>query len=183
MRCFVAVDLPPETKRKLGRLIQELRKHFGDLKWVEPENLHITLKFLGEVPEAKLQAVERTLTETVRGFGPFTLRLGELGYFGSERDLRVLWLAVEEGVDPLKELAERVEAAMERIGFAREKRAFQAHLTLARARRGRRTPFRPRTVPSELQRQKIPVREVILFQSILRPEGPIYRKLRAFSLQ
>ena len=184
LRLFVACELPDEVHRALGRLQDDLRRAgAGRLRWVRPESIHITLKFLGGVEESKGGAVTAALEAAIV---PFELRLGlsKLGGFGG-RQLRVVWVGLDGDLEGLSELAGRVEAALEPLAFPRERRPFAAHVTLARV---------PEQLPAELRRAlpellgqyrppplpSMMLREVALVRSVLGPGGSRYHRLAVF---
>ncbi len=153
------------------------------LRWVRPEGVHITLKFLGDVDEPRVDELSRSLAEAIE---PFELRVrpGALGGFGGDR-LRVVWVGLEGDIEALAALAGRVEAALEPLGFPKERRAFAAHLTLARVPDGASIAER-RQLASLIERYSSPampsmtVTEVALIQSTLRPGGSVYTRLATF---
>jgi 2'-5' RNA ligase len=186
LRLFVACALPDEMRRALGRIQDDLRSALGGgrLRWVRPEAIHVTLKFLGEVEESRVDEIASALATAVE---PFELRLsasGGLGGFGGAR-LRVVWVGLEGDVEGLASLAGRVETALAPLGFPSERRPFAAHLTLARV---------PDQVPSAERRQlaslveryRLPpppsmvLTEVHLMRSILGPGGAVYHRLASF---
>ncbi len=182
LRLFVAVELPANVRKRLADVASELRgMGLERLRWVKPENIHITLKFLGETPAERRPEIEDALRAAADGVASHELTLGELGKFGGRRNPRVLWVDVRGDVDALKALQKRVDEEIAPLGFPRDERPFAAHLTLAR-------------VPQELAKQvarplseaieavkvseaAIPVREVVLMSSDLRPDGPVYTRL------
>lgn len=186
LRLFVAIELGAEVCRALGALQRELRNRGLDrLRWVRPEGIHLTLKFLGETPADRLPAIEAALEPAVAGVPPHELFLGRLGTFGG-RNPRVVWVSVEGKVEPLKRLHEQVEAAMGELGFPPEDREFRPHLTLARVR-----PEGARQVARALVEAvgsvavpaiPIVVRELSLMQSRLGPGGAVYTRLNAYPL-
>jgi len=183
LRLFVAVDLSDEAKRALSGLLSRLKGLDSGVRWVAPENLHVTLKFLGNVEEGKVEAIRGALSGALSGFKPFAIRLKGLGAFPSAKRPRVVWMGVEEGNEELSALARAVEVALERLGFPREGREFVAHVTLGRVKSrasGGLLRFleRPEGIPEVRQE----VREVVLMRSVLRPEGPEYTPLFKFPL-
>jgi 2'-5' RNA ligase len=183
MRLFVAVNLPEEIKNRLGAVQEQLRGAQADVSWVRPGNVHLTLKFLGEVEETRLERVGAALTEAVRGHAPFAFELAGLGSFGG-RSPRVVWVGVGRGAEALTRLAEGVETAMGTLGFAREKRGFTAHLTLGRVRSPRNAE-RLLAALAEWRRERFgeaAVEQVDLMESQLDPRGSIYTVRRSFPL-
>ena len=181
MRCFIAVEIPQSVRKKLWRILEPKTKAFPNLKWVKPKNWHITLKFLGEIGERDVENVKETLQVISKEFEPFEVSFGDFGTFPPRGSLRVFWIGLKDGATTIARLAEMVENRLARIGFPREERKFTPHLTLARARKGRSSNVTLEDL--ELDTVDIPkftFKEMILFESNLRPEGPIYTKLKEF---
>ncbi len=184
LRLFVAVNLSDECKARLGELLARLKRLDSSVKWVPPENLHITLKFLGEVPEGKAEGIKSALEEISRQVAPFEIVIGGLGRFPEKGKARVIWVGVKEGEKELARLAGMVEEAMVKLGFPKERREFVGHITLGRAKAppsGALMRFlqHPEGVPEERQE----VREVALMRSLLHPEGARYILLASFPLR
>ena len=189
VRSFVAIERPAGLKRALGELAARL-KAAGPVpvKWVEPAAIHLTLKFLGNIPVGRIDEVVRALETAAAGVPPFSLRVGELGVFPNVSRCRVAWVGLEGDLDTLSKLQQNVENQLTQLGFARESRAFTPHLTLARVR--------DRALPAERQRfgeaftktslgaeSVIEVREVSLMKSQLTPAGAIYSRLGSITLR
>jgi 2'-5' RNA ligase len=138
------------------------------VKWVKKENLHITLKFLGETD--KKLAIEGKIKEVEGNFYPFKVSLKGVGAFPSEKRAKILWVGLDEGVKPLSELFSTVEEKVYALGFEKETRKFNPHITFARIKKGKYS------LPENLDFSfdPFPVKEITLFQSILTPKGPIY---------
>jgi RNA 2',3'-cyclic 3'-phosphodiesterase len=187
LRLFVAIELPGEVREALSRLQHDLqRRGLEKLRWVRPEGIHLTLKFLGATPAQKVPAIEESLAETVEGERLHELTLGELGTFGGSRP-RVLWLDLRGDLDAAFTLQERVEKAMNGLGYEREARGWSPHLTLARVR-PELARDAAKALPAALDGVRapigaIPVREVSLMRSTLRPSGAVYERIAAFSLR
>jgi len=186
LRLFVACELPPAVRDALGRLQDELRaRGAGRLRWVRPEGIHLTLKFLGEVPAARREAVENALAGAV--VSPFALdvRLGSLGGFGGRQRLRVIWVGLEGDVEGLAELAALIEEALGPLGFPREGRPFAPHLTLARVPDDAGIQERSRLAdlleafPSP-PLPSMTLTAVNLMQSFLQPTGARYQCLAVY---
>ena len=187
MRCFVAIDLPPEIKAEIGRQQAALRAALAqassrDLKinWTRPDGIHLTLKFLGETDRAS------QVIEALQGVGPFekfSVEVKGFGFFPDARRPRVLWTGIE-APPALAGLAGQVEAAMERLGFAPEQRAFAPHLTLARFKSPRSEPAIEAFIKQhgELSLGRFEVSEFFLFESKLSPRGAEYRKVARFEM-
>lgn len=133
VRSFIALELNDEVRGKLTELLHQLHRTGAAVKWVEPENLHLTLKFLGEVPEAQIANIAETLRAIAQTIKPFAFTVRGVGGFPDLRRPRVLWVGVE-AVPPLIQLQRLVEQGMEKLGFAPEGRAFHPHITLGRVK-------------------------------------------------
>jgi len=186
LRLFVACELPPALRDALGHVQEELRtRGAGRLRWVRPEGIHLTLKFLGEVPAAKREAVENALAAAI--VSPFALdvSLGSLGGFGGRQRLRVVWVGLEGDVEGLVRLAVLVEEALGPLGFPRERRPFAPHLTLARVpddvgpQEKSRLADLLETFPSP-SLPSMTLTAVSLMQSFLQPTGARYQCLAVY---
>jgi len=180
MRAFVAIDLPDSIHAALGRQQATFRAACPDARWTNPEGIHLTLKFLGEISEEQVTRVSEALA-TLGPFEKFSIEVKGFGFFPDARRPRVFWTGL---VAPpaLGQLAKRVQASMEKLGFAREDRPFTPHLTLARFKIPRPQP----TLQVFLQPQggtalgQFEVSEFFLFESRLSPHGAEYRKVARF---
>jgi 2'-5' RNA ligase len=178
VRTFVAVFPPPEVRRK--SLISARRLRPDDrVRWARPENVHLTLKFLGEVREEAIEGLCAALGEVCAGHAPFGVTLAGLGAFPSARRARILWADVGAGSDRLRSLAAGIDSAFAPLGFEREKRPYVPHLTLGRVR-GRPTSV---DLPSDTEELEFVVRDVKLMESSLSTEGATYRTLETFALE
>ncbi len=187
LRLFVAVDLPEDVREALDRLQSDLRqRELSGLRWVRPEGVHLTLKFLGETPAGNVPAIEGALATALSGTEPFRLALGAPGTFGGRRGPRVVWLDITGDVQRLRGLQAAVVGAMVGVGFAPEERQYSPHLTLARVPQ----PPRPGTAERVSQaleaveppRAEFEVREIVLIRSRLQPGGAVYERLAGFPL-
>jgi 2'-5' RNA ligase len=176
MRSFIAIDVesPP-----LRALLEELRAVGGGVRTVAPENLHITLRFLGEIEEGRAGDVGGAMEEVCRSLSPFPLSFQGVGVFPGLKRIRVVWVGVQEGKERLLALQGALEEALQGLGFPREKR-FHPHLTLGRVKSPRDTEElrrfveERRTAEYGVQR----VERVLLKKSVLTPQGPLYSDLR-----
>lgn len=132
MRAFIALNLPKKERQRIHRAARLLREAELPVRWVDPDNLHVTLKFLGEVRPDRVETVEETLTRVAQGTAPFPLTLSGFGAFPTIRRPRVIWLGVEASPE-LRCLKQDLEWALSDCGFDAETRAFHPHLTLGRA--------------------------------------------------
>jgi len=180
MRAFIAIDLPESIRAALRQKQALFRSFSPEARWTHAEGIHLTLKFLGEIPDRKVREVCESLKNLDR-FESFAIGLKGYGFFPDARRPRVFWVGVEAPPN-LKNLAEQVEEAMARIGFAREERAFKPHLTLARFRVPQAQPALHEflTQQGEEGLGNFEVSEFFLFESKLSPQGAEYRKVERF---
>jgi 2'-5' RNA ligase len=180
MRLFVAIDLGEELIDKLVSVQKKIGSRDYDLKLVEPENLHLTLKFLGEVDESRLGQVERLVSESLKGTHPFTLSLQGLGYFGSGSFMKVVWVGVYSGKDEFVRLTRSLESSLSAI--RREEREPSPHLTIARVKSGSQALAHEILSMKDVKLGEVGVKEIKLKQSVLTPQGPIYSDVKTFIL-
>lgn len=184
IRIFVAVNLAPGLKETLAQVQERLKAARADVTWVRPENLHLTLKFLGQVEETRLAAVGEAVAAAARGYGSFRLVLGGLGAFPQPRAARVVWIGMSEGAQALAALQARVEGGLESLGFPREERPFTAHLTLGRVRGPRhreQLAVALTSMPTEPLGEMV-LHRIELMKSDLGPGGARYSVLQSFPL-
>jgi 2'-5' RNA ligase len=176
MRLFVAVDMDEKIRENLSPLLVQLSRLKG-LKAVERENLHITLMFLGEVPEAKLKDIQSALSQVE--FEPFKITLKGIDRFPNRGDPRVLWVGIDEGRDKMIRLAEDVYLALKKLGYERDK-SFEAHVTVARVKN--RIPELQKYLDDfkDADFGEMFVKDFRLKQSILKPSGPVYKDVYVF---
>ncbi len=188
LRSFIAIELTDEVKRRLRELQAQFKAgSSAPVKWVEPNNIHLTLKFLGNVAADRIDEIAAAMTEAVRGTSPFKLEVTELGVFPNPRRVQIVWVGLGGEVEKLANLQQRIESSLKKLGFPPENRRFTPHLTLAR--------LRDRTTPQERERlgqliaeteletaQSFVVDSVKLMKSQLTPEGPIYTCLSSAAL-
>ena len=186
-RLFVAVELDGHVRQALDRLQHDLQRHrLAGLRWVRPEGIHLTLKFLGETPRDRVAGITGALAGCTAGIPPHRLSLGKIGTFGSRGAPRVLWVDLDGDLGPLLRLQEQVDRALVPLGFPPEGRRFSPHLTLARVRpeeaREVAVPLADAAGAVSPPAATIEVREVALMQSKLGPGGAVYTQLEAFPL-
>jgi 2'-5' RNA ligase len=191
MRLFVAIDIDPQIRAAIAQFVEGVRGFAPDVRWVSPESLHITLKFIGEW--RRLDELKAALA-AVPG-EPVQISFGGTGFFPTAKSPRVFWIGIEAPAQ-LEQLARRIDEATSKLGIEPEKRAFTPHLTLARSGSGRphRTSGdRANSLFQRLQKRldtmpppcfgTMTAREFFLFESKLSPKGAQYTKLERFSLE
>jgi len=180
VRTFAAVELTPAIRAAAIDLIETLRDAPADAKWVEEHNLHVTLKFLGDVRAAEIARVCSAVQKGVSGVDPFDLEIRGAGAFPNAGRPRTVWLGAGEGEDEMVALHDAVEAPLAKLGFRREHRRFHPHVTLGRVRRGGPglAELGRRLVDSaEFSAGVVRVTEVVVFSSELTRTGPVYEVL------
>lgn len=180
MRLFVALEIPSAVRESLATLLASLRAITKEPRWVRVQNLHVTLKFLGEVDEGKLAAVRSALGE-VRSEQAVNLEFRGLGFFPNEKHPRVFWAGMKASPN-LKTLAGDIEGAMEKLEISREKREFSPHLTLARFERLRLPEALCKAIAENAQHKfgTLRTNEFHLIQSKLKPSGAEYTTVATF---
>ena len=184
IRAFIAIDIDPQVRENITRAIDQLRSRVLEVRWIAPANFHLTLKFLGDIEQTQIEAIGAALEERLRPFPRFTINAKGLGVFPDLRRPRIMWIGLAG--NELTTLAAQVELALLPLGFAPEKRNFTPHLTIGR---WRQTDRPSKTLGQELESLKdyqfgaSNVDEVILFQSVLKPEGAIYTRAKAVTLR
>ncbi len=178
MRLFIAISLNSQLQQELTELQEKFRALKG-IRWVKPQNIHLTLNFLGEVDEQRIPLIKEAMQRAVPGTSPFLISFGGLGVFPNLKAPRVIWL----GLSPEKEvivLQQKLEKELAKIGFSVEKRKFHPHLTLGRVKRGfiKKIGEEGDTSLSS----KLRVDKIGLIQSKLTPEGPIYSVVYGINL-
>lgn len=185
MRAFIGIDLPEAVRESLGALQRELAESHADVKWVEPANLHITLKFLGEISEEQRREVEALLKRLAAQTPRFLVSLEGVGAFPSIRAPRVVWVGISQGSNAVTGLAESIERESAALGFQREEREFAPHLTLGRVRSGRQRRELTQRLET-LTWTPLPAwsaSTVTLYQSVLSAAGPRYSVLAEVPLR
>ena len=188
MRTFIAIELPKQIKEQLAELEEQLKETSADVKWVQPENIHLTLKFLGEIDEEKTQKITGIMTAVAKDNPAFTINISSLGAFPKIEYPRVIWVGVDKGDKETKEIAHNLEEKIEKLGIPKEERAFSSHITLGRVRSptnrgGLVQKLRELTAAVTEKSMEFPVAGITLFKSTLQPAGPIYEALKTASLK
>lgn len=185
IRTFIAIELNEETHSELSSLLSALKESDADVKWVAPEAIHLTLKFLGYIDEAKVKEVQEILSEVVKNFKPFALSLKEIGAFPKLDYPRVIWAGVDEGKDEAELIAKELEDKLEKIGIPREDRELHPHLTLGRVKSQKNKDKLKSIIETTKfeSSSKVNVDHLTLFKSQLTAKGPIYTPLFIAKMQ
>jgi 2'-5' RNA ligase len=190
IRSFVAIELSDQLKTELGQVQESLKsKGVADqVRWVKPEGIHLTLKFLGNVPADSVKEISLAMDQASRGIAPFSINLGGLGCFPATSRPNVVWIGVEGDTAALVELHGNIEASLSLLGYPEERREYTPHLTLARVHRRVGSTDR-RRLGSLIDTHRIEplsgmrVCEVSLMRSQLSPSGARYSRLAVAPLE
>lgn len=189
MRTFIALELPAEIKNTLILLQEQLKKCNADLKWVKPVNIHLTLKFLGEIDASLLDPVTAILKEVAQDTPAFSVRLSSVGAFPNLHYPKVIWAGLHQGGQETQAIATELEQRLEKIGIPRETKAFSSHITLARVHSNLRKEGLAETIQNltkdlslSLPQETCKISKIILFRSTLTPQGPLYEALATVNL-
>ncbi|NPA49541.1 MAG: RNA 2',3'-cyclic phosphodiesterase [Thermodesulfobacteria bacterium] len=184
-RLFLAISLPVDIRERLAGIQKELAKTGADVRWVRPEGIHLTLKFLGEVPENLIDKIAEAAQEAVRESGLKALHLGVkgLGSFPPHRAPRVIWTGLSGDLKELALLQRLLEEKLAHLGFEPEKRPFVPHLTLGRVKSTRKKEALLKEISLRREEEIVPERhfvvsEIVLYRSTLHPRGAIYTPVR-----
>ena len=186
IRTFVAVDVNESVRRRATRLIEQLAANAGNVKWVEPQNMHLTLQFLGEVPQTDVHEVCLAVQRAVVGCVPFAMSLLGAGAFPHAGRPSTIWIGVDQGAQQLKTIQRRIQQALKPLGFPPERRAYHPHLTIGRIRRGRVSGG---SLLAQVLRDqqsfdagRSTVDQVIVYASYLEHTGPSYQAMSRIGL-
>jgi len=188
IRAFIAIELPAELRQELARLQAELKADNRlRIKWVNPDGIHLTLKFLGNIPVSDTDRITQAMTDAARQITPFYLKTETLGAFPNLKRVQVVWVGLGGETDKLKQLQQLIETNLTQLGFAAEQRQFKPHLTLARLGR--------EVSPAEHQHlgeiiastrfemgERMKVGSINLIRSQLTREGAVYSRISSAEL-
>jgi 2'-5' RNA ligase len=180
IRTFIAVDLPASIISLLEKVQQELKPLRLGARWVRPENIHLTIRFLGDIDPGDIDKIGGAMSEAAEQFASITLAVGGVGVFPGIKRPRVIWVGLGGQIQLLMELQRKLEDNLETIGFPKEKRPFKGHLTLGRIK----AAVNPNTIRQIIQEyadlgsQEFTAERIILYKSDLRPSGAVYTQLQ-----
>jgi 2'-5' RNA ligase len=175
IRTFICIEIPESVKDRIAELQRHLRQIDSRVSWTKPSNIHLTLKFLGDVDPPRIERVRQAAERSAISISPFEIEVGGAGCFPSPRAPRVLWVGLATIPDSLKQIHERLEEELSREGFPRESKRFSPHLTIGRVR----DPRNGSRLAEELQArgfesENFQARELIVMKSELKPSGSVY---------
>jgi 2'-5' RNA ligase len=177
LRLFIAFELPDEVRAAIAEYVHPLRNLPGRVSWVKPDNIHLTLKFLGDTPEKKIDGISGVLREAARDVQPILAKISGSGVFPNERRPRVLWIGIEESTGALQKLATTIDHRMHDFGFKKEDRSFSPHLTIGRVREGNVDKIVSAMRERPFTAHEVEWNEITLMQSELLPGGSVYTPL------
>lgn len=186
MRAFIAIPLPEKLCKEIELLQKDLSASGTDVKWVKPFNIHLTLKFLGDVDENQLEPIKAGISDAAGSRACFLISVSGIGAFPQPARPKVIWAGIDTGKEECRRLHKDIDASMEELGFKSEGRAFSAHLTLGRVRSGRNRLKLIESIKNNKDFNpgiEVPVDRIVLFRSRLTPQGPIYKELGIFRLR
>jgi 2'-5' RNA ligase len=172
----------------LAGLEEQLKKTKADVKWVSPENLHLTLKFLGDIDEEQFKKISELLDDVANNHSSYTAKIGSIGAFPKLSLLKVVWVGITMGDEETKKIFKELKERIEKLGIPKDDRAFSSHITLGRTR----SPNNRKDLAKEIRKisedfkldnAEFQVAKLTLFQSTLSPTGPTYEVLKAANLK
>ena len=186
IRSFLAFELPPEIKKIISDVSGEMKRSSLDVRWVKPGNIHLTIVFLGNIPEERMEMVNIAAEKVCRRYGPFNVSLTAAGIFSSRHNPKTLWLGLKGDLERMSYFKNALQKHLRPLGVKKEKRKFRPHLTLGRFRRG--AVFTPRldellSMYQDLVSPSCSLSELTLFKSDLKSDGAVYSRLGSWPLE
>jgi 2'-5' RNA ligase len=179
IRTFIAIELPEKILYTIGKVQEKVKSYGFKIRWVRTENIHLTLKFLGNIKETDTEKIAKAMFESVKGCGPILLAVKGIGVFPGIKRPRVIWLGISKQLDLLTGLQKTLDQKLETMGFPKEKRPFKGHLTLGRTK----SKIDPKTLHdvltefTQFESEHFFADRIILYKSELKPKGAVYTKL------
>ena len=182
VRAFLAIDLDDDLMPKINKIINEFKKIDTKIKYVELLNLHLTLKFFGDIGSEGLSILEDKISEVVSGFEPFNIKIRGCGAFPNNNHIKVIWVGIDED-SVIKELHDKLDAEFVRLGFDKDKK-FSTHLTIGRMKTAKNKNQVKSAIEnfSDFEIGEMEVTQIALKKSTLTPSGPIYEDIKIFEL-
>jgi len=182
IRTFIAVETSPRVKARASNLIDKLRVAAAEINWVRPQQMHLTLKFLGDIADTETPDICRVVDEVAASFEPFEITCRGAGAFPNVRDPRTLWIGIEDGAEELQRLQAEIDNALKaKLGYGKEQRGFHPHLTIGRVKRelpgGRGELTQLLEKHAHFDADLAIIDEVVTFASFLGRSGPTHDAL------
>ena len=180
-RGFIAIDV--NATPNVLKFLKDITNSNADVKLVEPQNIHITLKFLGEVEEVNIDDIEQIIKDSVKEIEPFTIKLSGTGVFPNQNYIRVIWIGIKDA-EIIETISRSIDERLSQLGFKREKRGFSAHLTIGRVKTAKNKQLLLKVIEryKDFEFSTQEVNSIKLKKSDLTPKGPIYTTLREVKL-
>ena len=180
-RGFIAIDI--KSFPKLLEFEREIKNTGANVKLVEPENIHLTLKFLGDSDESLIDSIEEIMNDSVEDTQPFEINLKGAGVFPNERYIKVIWIGIQDG-EQIAPIAKKIDEKVSKLGFEKEKRRFSSHLTIGRVKTAKNKDKLLQIIEKyrDVQFAKIKINFIKLKKSELTPKGPIYTTLKEIKI-
>ncbi len=183
IRAFIAIEIAEEIRQKIDTFQAELKRSSEPVSWTKSQNIHLTLKFLGEIEQNQIDDIASQLQMVTEPIASFSISIQGVGLFPSSKRPRVLWVGVQDLSDELLGLAEKVHDHLNHVGFTKEKRLFKPHLTLGRVKAPLSRHFVENFLNNPFTCGDQNVHEVVLMQSQLHPKGAVYTPLVKYRLK
>ena len=184
IRSFLAIELPIMIAERLQNLQEDLKASNADVRWVNANNIHLTLKFFRNIEELQIDSILQSIEDPVQARQPFWVSVRGMGAFPHPKNPRVIWVGLVEGKEVLIQFQNQLEASLEKVGFQTEGRSFHPHLTLGRVRSSQGKGALAAKIEKYREEDvgAFQVERVTLFQSDLKPSGPVYTPLKELPL-
>ena len=174
IRTFIAIEIDEPIREKIAALQNELKKTNEPVRWVNPKNIHLTLKFLGEVDVAIIESISECINDVAENFSSFSFAVKGVGVFPNFKRPRVLWTGIENGSGELVKMAGEISEQLNELGFAKERRPFKTHLTMARVKSRLSTKFLEKIKGFEFDGGEVIANEIVIMRSELKSAGAVY---------
>ncbi len=175
IRTFVCIEIPVSVRERIAELQRDLRRAEAQISWTKPSNIHLTLKFLGDVARSRIERVTQAVERAASSIASFEIEVGGAGCFPSPRSPRVLWIGLAGLPDSLRQMHARIEDELYGEGFPREAKRFSPHLTIGRVRAPKNaSKLAEELMATGFEPEKFQAREVIVMKSELNPSGSVY---------
>lgn len=183
VRTFIAIEISDALRQKIAGVQEKLKKEKERVSWTKPGNIHVTLKFLGDVEENEINAIVEAVERAVGSFNSFILSVKNIGAFPNLRRPRVFWVGIENPPVQLTQIFEKIEDELNQIGFPKETRKFSPHLTIGRVRSPISDGFIEKFKKETFEGGKVRVEEIVVMKSDLKPTGAVYTPLKKVKLK
>ncbi len=183
IRIFIGIDLPSYVKEKILKIQRHLASTSNKIKWVQKNNLHITLKFLGYIEPNTIELISNKLKKTISKKSNFKITLSKIGAFPKINYPKIIWVGIENEIEKMQNLFKDIDKSLYQLGFNKEKRKFHSHITIGRVKNlQKKSELVELLTKVEYPQQVVNIENVILYKSVLNTKGPIYTKLNKYKL-